>query len=43
MAGNIDLSGWAPNKSTAGKGGITVPFHTERACPALPERYRWAL
>jgi hypothetical protein len=32
----------AANKSAAGKGGITILFHTERACPALPERYRSA-
>jgi hypothetical protein len=30
------------NKSAAGKGGIRVLFQTGRACPALPERYRWA-
>jgi hypothetical protein len=28
------------NKSAAGKGGITVLLRTERAGPALPERYR---
>ena len=29
-----------PNKSAAGKGGITLLLHTERAWPALPERCR---
>jgi hypothetical protein len=29
------------NKSAPGKGGITFLFHAARACPALPERYRW--
>jgi hypothetical protein len=30
----------AANKSAAGKRGIRALFHTGRACPALPERWR---
>ncbi len=30
-----------PNQSASGKGGIGALFHTGRARPALPERYRW--
>jgi hypothetical protein len=30
------------NKRGAGKGGFGVPSHAGRACPALPDRERWA-
>ena len=39
--GMIAFGQTSANKSAAGQGGIASLFHTGRAQPALPERYRW--